>query len=368
MYSSPSRRICGSKCFRCARSRRLYSGIGGNKASGAGFSPLVEPAAVGIASKRNEGFMTGFSVMVCRIVENRIKSNLNLTSSRRSFLLPLIKPHIIIPTYAQVMLPTPSTSHVDTDRIYEPAEDSFLFLDTFSSEAETKFLTQRFAGQQSTRHHNEANPSPLVIEVGSGSGVVLAFITAHASAILGRADVIALGTDVNSFACKATKQTVTQACQSNKAESIDGSGCLLATMNADLTSPLRDGVVDLLIFNPPYVPSSAVPQLQYPKPGTSCSDTECTLRTFEEDSRLLQLSFDGGVDGIEVTNRLLERLPNLMNFARGAAYILLCAQNKPAEVMRRVRGWGDGWSVAAVGYSGKKAGWEKLQIIRIWRG
>ena len=265
------------------------------------------------------------------------------------------------------MLPTPSTSHVDIDRIYEPAEDSFLLLDTLSSEVETKFLSQRFAGNQSTGHHNEANPSPLVVEVGSGSGVVLAFITAHAYAILGRADVIALGTDVNSFASKATKQTVTQACQ-KKAETVDGSGCLLATINADLTSPLRDGVVDLLIFNPPYVPSSAVPQLQYPKPGTPYSDTECSPRTFEEDSRLLQLSFDGGVDGIEVTDRLLERLPDLLNFARGAAYILLCAQNKPAEVMRRVRGWGDGWSVAAVGYSGKKAGWEKLQIIRIWRG
>ena len=266
------------------------------------------------------------------------------------------------------MLPTPSTSHVDIDRIYEPAEDSFLLLDTLSSEAETKFLTPRFAGHESTGHHNEANPSPLVVEVGTGSGVVLAFITAHAYAILGRADVIALGTDVNSFACKATKQTVTQACQSSKAGNVEGSGCLLATLNADLTSPLRDGAVDLLIFNPPYVPSSAVPQFQYPKSGTPYSDTECTSRTFEEDSRLLQLSFDGGVDGIEVTNRLLERLPNLLNFARGAAYILLCAQNKPAEVIRRVRGWGDGWSVAAVGYSGKKAGWEKLQIIRIWRG
>ena len=265
------------------------------------------------------------------------------------------------------MLPTPSTSHVDTDCIYEPAEDSYLLLDTLSSEDEAQFLTQRFAEHQPIGPHHGPDHSPLVLEVGTGSGVILAFVTAHAHAILGRADVIALGTDVNRFACKATKQTVAQACQATNAKDVHGSGFMLATMCADLTSSLRDGVVDLLIFNPPYVPSPAVPELQYLKPGTAIADTECTSRTFEEDSHLLQLSYDGGLDGIEVTNRLLECLPNVLNLARGTAYILLCAQNKPAEIMQRIREWGSGWSVSVVGRSGMKAGWEKLQIIRIWR-
>ena len=265
------------------------------------------------------------------------------------------------------MLPTPSTSHVDTDCIYEPAEDSYLLLDTLSSETEAQFLTQRFAEHQPKGPHDESDDSPLVLEVGTGSGVVLAFVTAHAHAILGRADVIALGTDVNRFACKATKQTVAQACQATSAKDVHGSGFMLATMCADLTSSLRNGVVDLLIFNPPYVPSPAVPELQYLKPGTAIADTECTSRTFEEDSHLLQLSYDGGLDGIEVTNRLLECLPNVLNLARGTAYILLCAQNKPAKIMQRIREWGNEWSVSIVGRSGKKAGWEKLQIIRIWR-
>ena len=256
---------------------------------------------------------------------------------------------------------------MDTDRIYAPAEDSFLLLDTLSSEAETQFLTQRFANRQPVGLHHDLNSSPLLLEVGTGSGVVLAFITAHAHAIFGRADVIAVGTDVNSFACKATNQTVAQACQAPQTKDTHGSGYLLATMRADLASPLRDGVVDLLIFNPPYVPSPAVPEPQYLKPGSAIADTECTSRTFEEDSHLLRLSYDGGVDGIEVTNRLLQQLPNVLNLARGAAYILLCAQNKPAEIMQRIRGWGDGWSVSAVGHSGNKAGWEKLQIIRVWR-
>ena len=265
------------------------------------------------------------------------------------------------------MLPTPSTTHVDTDCIYAPAEDSFLLLDTLSSEAETQFLTQRFAERQFAGLHHDLDPSPLVLEVGTGSGVVLAFLTAHAYAIFGRADVIALGTDVNTFACKATHQTVAQACQEPQAKDARGSGYMLATTRADLASPLRDGAVDVLIFNPPYVPSPAVPEPQYLKPGSAIADTECTSRTFEEDSHLLRLSYDGGVDGIEVTNRLLQQLPKVLNLARGAAYILLCTQNKPAEIMQRIRGWGYGWSVSTVGHSGKKAGWEKLQIIRVWR-
>ena len=266
------------------------------------------------------------------------------------------------------MLPTPSTSHVDTDRIYEPAEDSYLLLDTLSSDAEVQFLTQRFAEHPPTGLHRELSSSPLVLEVGTGSGVVLAFVTAHAQAILGRADVIALGTDLNSFACKATHQTVAQACQTPEARDAHGSGILLATMKADLTSPMRDGLVDLLIFNPPYVPSPAVPEPQYMKLGTPTADTECTSRTFEENSHLLRLSYDGGVDGIEVTNRLLEQLPKVLNLARGTAYILLCAQNHPTEIMQRIRGWGEGWSATDVGHSGKQAGWEKLQIIRVWHG
>ena len=69
------------------------------------------------------------------------------------------------------MLPTPDTSHVSYDQIYEPAEDSYLLLDTLSSASETTFL----------RSHFRTGPAPLVVEVGTGSGVVLAFVVAPVS-------------------------------------------------------------------------------------------------------------------------------------------------------------------------------------------
>lgn len=265
------------------------------------------------------------------------------------------------------MLPTPSTLHVDVDRIYEPAEDSFLLLDTLSSDSEIHFLTERFADRRTTQTQEASDPSPLILEVGTGSGVVLAFVAAHAKAILGRGDILALGTDVNQFACEASKQTVLQACLEASKSDSSPSACLVATIRADLTGPLRFGVIDLLIFNPPYVPSAAVPELRNNEHKTAARNTESEAGYSEVNEHLLSLSYEGGLDGMEVTNRLLDQIPKVLNNVRGAAYILLCQQNKPEEVMCRIRQWGAGWSVSVVGHSGKKAGWEKLQIIRIWR-
>jgi len=48
--------------------------------------------------------------------------------------------------------------------------------------------------------------------------------------------------------------------------------------------------------------------------------------------------------------------------------VLLCAQNKPEAVKASIRAWSGNWCAETVGSSGKKAGWEKLVIVRIWRG
>lgn len=274
------------------------------------------------------------------------------------------------------MLPTPSTTHVDTNRIYEPAEDSYLLLDTLSSINETHFLKQHF-GQSGTQTRNTPNPSPIVLEIGTGSGVVLAFVTANAEAIFGRPDVLALGTDVNRLACQATKQTVLQTCEGSTRDvplglemKLSGpSGVLLATLGADLASPIRGGMVDVLIFNPPYVPSAGVPKIQRDTLDSELApaDAKSRIELYEHDSRLLALSYEGGVDGMEVTNRLLEQLPHILSSDKGVAYVLLCQQNRPEEVMQRVRNWVGGWRVEVVGRSGKVAGWEKLCIMRMWK-
>lgn len=246
------------------------------------------------------------------------------------------------------MLPTPATSHVNYNQVYEPSEDSYLLLDTLSSPDEIAFLRQ---------HLPADSPSPLVLEVGTGSGVVIAFVLANAERILGRSDGVGLGVDLNRFACEATSETAKLAAQEARSGGAEPA-IFLDGVVSDLASAVRPGSVDILIFNPPYVPSETLP--------TSPTDTEEAADVFSRDSHLLALSTDGGLDGMETTDRLLEELPSVLS-SRGVAYVLLCAQNKPHQVVDRMRARPGGWRAENVGSSGHKAGWEKLCIVRIWR-
>ncbi|KAI1637337.1 hypothetical protein F4809DRAFT_323672 [Biscogniauxia mediterranea] len=261
------------------------------------------------------------------------------------------------------MLPTPDTSHVAYERVYEPAEDSFLLLDTLSCPSETAFLQRRFDASSGS---GSGSPAPLVVEIGPGSGVVIGFVHAHAGALFGRPDVLTGAVDVSAHACAATNETVRRAGAASRSSSSHNNHhhyhrhhCYLGAVQGDLGSPLAGGAVDVLIFNPPYVPTPELPSPEaVPRLGAPTS--------FDDDSLLLALTYAGGRDGMETTDRLLGSLPRVLS-RRGCAYVLLCAQNRPEEVKERIRGLGDAWRVETVGTSGKKAGWEKLQIIRIWR-
>ncbi|KAJ4144842.1 hypothetical protein LMH87_003711 [Akanthomyces muscarius] len=253
-----------------------------------------------------------------------------------------------------MMLPTPDTSHVPYERVYEPAEDSFLLLDTLSSPTECAFLTNRFA-----------HPAPLIVEIGTGSGVVLGFVHAQSQTIFGRPEILTAGVDMNAYACRATVATVRKAAADERAATSNRSGTYLGSSMADLTSCFRRGAVDVLIFNPPYVPTSEMPERpdafspEVPRPAAADP-------SFDDDSYLLALSYAGGADGMETTDRLLPDLGRILS-TRGCAYVLLCAQNKPDLVKSRVpEQLGEGWKAETVGSSGKTAGWEKLQVVRIW--
>ncbi|OCT53484.1 putative methyltransferase [Cladophialophora carrionii] len=340
-----------------------------------------------------------------------------------------------------VLLPTPSTSHVPYDLVYEPAEDSFLFLDTLSSPSETAWLHSRFRDAVFTTTTTTGR-TPLLLEIGPGSGVIVAFLTANATHIFGT-EVLSLGVDVNPHAALATRTTVGRALAEQRHQGVRtpdpnsnsipipstsnstsnstsksasaSANPYLASLLGDLTAPLRPGEVDVLVFNPPYVPTESVPlsmsmsasmsmTMSGPRSTATATETETaaaaaaaataaaakaatTAPSFEESSKLLELSYAGGLDGMEVTNRLLAQLPLVLS-PRGVAYVLLCRGNRPEEVKRRIEAWeGSGgggggggghgehgrskwkwkWRAQTVGSSGKTAGWEKLEIVRIWR-
>ena len=207
---------------------------------------------------------------------------------------------------------------------------------------------------------------------------MIAFVAANATALFGRSDVLTVGTDVNRFACKGTAETVSGAVAATRASfhvradegqaHEAGVGVWLDAINGSLTSCLRPQSVDVLLFNPPYVPSEVVPVSADAGAGNAAHANLSKHDIFMRDSNCLALATDGGEDGMEITNELLEQLPMVLS-ERGVAYVLLCAQNRPEEVKKRVRAWEGGgkWVVETVHESGKQGGWEKLQIVRIAR-
>ncbi|KAF9915014.1 HemK methyltransferase member 2 [Lobosporangium transversale] len=146
------------------------------------------------------------------------------------------------------MLPTPDLSHLkrqDYEHIYEPAEDTFLFLDAFEDEA--LFL-------------KELQPK-ISLEIGSGSGCVTAFV----AKILGESNCF-----TNTFPFQSTPYFKV---------SVE----IIETHLISGLLPRLQGQFDLIYFNPPYVltPSEEV------------------------GSNSVEAAWAGGIDGREVIDELL---------------------------------------------------------------
>ncbi|XP_075994506.1 methyltransferase N6AMT1 [Genypterus blacodes] len=210
-------------------------------------------------------------------------------------------------------LPTPLYSHAgrgDFRDVYEPAEDSFLLMDALEKDAET---LQRL------------RPA-LCVEVGSGSGVVSAFL----ASLLGSAAAY-ICTDVNPAAALCSMMTS----ECNRVP--------LQLVLSDLVEPLLprlSGKVDVLLFNPPYVVTPSE----------------------EVGSRGIEAAWAGGKRGREVTDRFLPTVARLLS-PQGLFYLVTIAENKPEEI------------IAGLGLCGLKgesclstrAGNERLSVLRFHR-
>ncbi|KAK3810785.1 MAG: S-adenosyl-L-methionine-dependent methyltransferase [Benniella sp.] len=209
------------------------------------------------------------------------------------------------------MIPTPDLSHLkrqDYEHIYEPAEDTFLFLDAFEEEA--SFL-------------KELQPT-VSLEIGSGSGCVTAFV----GKIIGESTCLKYCTDINPRATKATQATARQ----NKL-SID----VIETHFANALLPRLGGQIDLLYFNPPYVltPSEEV------------------------GSHSVEAAWAGGIDGREVIDKFLPYVKQLLS-TKGVFYLVVINENKPDDICHIMREEGFESSVVKT----RLAGREKLFILK----
>lgn len=204
---------------------------------------------------------------------------------------------------------TPHTSHLDFENVYEPAEDTFLLMDAIEEDLPMLRLMK---------------PS-VCIEVGSGSGVI-------SSAVCKALEhVVCLTTDINLEACKATKST-------SNGHGVSG---MMDAVCGDLLAPMLHrlkGVVDILIFNPPYVPTVS---------------EEITASGISR-------AWAGGCKGREITDRLLPHISSLLS-PRGVFYLLLLQENDPEEIKRLL----EKQHLVGKIIKARRAGRESLMIMRI---
>jgi len=199
---------------------------------------------------------------------------------------------------------TPIYSHLsskDYENVYEPAEDTFILLDAL--ELELSFLKSH---------------KPLIVaEIGTGSGVVISALSKY----LDYQAFGFFGIDINKFACDAAKRTA-------KANNVN-----VEVLNMDLLTSFKKNSIDLLVFNPPYVPTDCERQSNVPE-QTKFYDDE-SEQVFQRDEKMLIKSWAGGIDGCEVINRLLFKLDEILA-PNGIFYLLLIKDNKPEKIRQQL--------------------------------
>ncbi|KAJ6574725.1 S-adenosyl-L-methionine-dependent methyltransferase [Mycena capillaripes] len=217
------------------------------------------------------------------------------------------------------MIPTPDLTHLrpeDYEHVYEPAEDTFILLDALEQDAkQLKSMSPRIS-----------------LEIGSGSGCVSAFL----GSIAGPSAVLYLCTDINPHACRCSTATGHQ----NKVP--------LELVNTSLGHPLLARLqksVDIIIFNPPYVPT------MYGEASGAQKDRD------------IEGSWAGGQDGMKVTDKFFPQVADLLS-PHGRFYLVAVAQNNIPGIQRRMK---ENYALESQVVLRRRAGREHLSVILFTR-
>jgi release factor glutamine methyltransferase len=207
-------------------------------------------------------------------------------------------------------LPRLSPLATSSNQVYEPSDDSFLFVDVLCQQS--AFLSGHF----------DPGHAILSMEIGGGSGVLSATLC---QVLVSRG--YHLISDVNPSAALACLGTMAL---NQQAERSDVCLCNLADALA--------ARLDVLLFNPPYVPTA---------------DDE--LGRGDE-----YAAWAGGKHGRVVLDQLLQgRLDKLMA-AKAIVYILAIEENRPQEICSILQALGFSTEIVAR----KRARNERLCVIR----
>jgi len=217
----------------------------------------------------------------------------------------------------------PSLDHLkmaDYNLVYEPSDDTFLMLDALYNELGGDDNAERLASIRN------------VLEIGSGTGVSTVF--------LGSMLREAKNTDATLFATDVNKDAIRVTCKTAKENGVDLDS--LEAIQCDLATPLLERLrnkVDVLIFNPPYVPT---PESEVGSDG-------------------IEASWAGGKDGRVVFDRAIPQIASLLSWPNGAAYIITVDDNKPEEIAKTMM---DEYGIEVVPYVRRRARNEYLCVLK----
>ncbi len=187
--------------------------------------------------------------------------------------------------------------------VYEPSEDTFLLLDAL--ELDLPELSHK---------------KPLIcVEIGPGSGIVISAVAKHLNQSSAHFAI-----DINPHACRVTKRTS----QVNHVN--------IDVLNMDLLTCFKKNSIDLLIFNPPYVPTYSSNQNVPEKHKFYDVDAEAIYQKTDDEKMLIKSWAGGGDDGCEVMNRILHNLNNILA-PNGVFYLLVIKDNNPEKIKGNLR-------------------------------
>ncbi|XP_014497189.1 hemK methyltransferase family member 2 [Vigna radiata var. radiata] len=212
-----------------------------------------------------------------------------------------------LPRTAQIRL---VSSHQE---VYEPCDDSFALVDALLADRSNLL-----------EHH----PS-LCIEIGCGSGYVITSL----ALILGQEGygVNYFATDINPHAVEVTRKTM-------EAHGV-GAELVVTDIAAGLEERLA-GSVDVMVVNPPYVPT---PEDEVGVEGITSS-------------------WAGGENGRSVIDKILPVADRLLS-EKGWLYMVTLTANNPSDICQQMRKKGYGSKIVVQ----RSTEEESLHIIKFWR-
>ena len=203
----------------------------------------------------------------------------------------------------------PSLDHLSRDdynKVYEPSDDTFLLLDAINVDYEN-YAANKITSENTLKSSIIEN----TLEIGGGTGVATIFLAQLLASSLAyenqtRKTMNHYVTDINPDALKITLQTA-------KHNQNDNTSFQIKTIQCDLASdllPKLTNMVDILLFNPPYVPTP---------------DSEVG-------SNGIEASWAGGTNGRIVLDRALPQIAQLLKWPNGVAYVITVDENFPQEI------------------------------------